>query len=425
MRIDLGLILGVFLELLILIYYANTTLYPRKNYYVSSLIALVGYGILFTVAIFGHPVINTVLFAIINIIVLITGYYISGRTAMFKGVLMAALSLLGELVIVFLIGFKLNTEDILNVTPEESMLVTIGGKTIYFIGILIIKALEKGKHRYSEKSFLVLSAIPLVTVASVWMVSGLDIDKRIFVILSFVAVFANIMAFSLNEFIITKNNQIKNLEIENSKNLFALEEYRYLNEKYEENRILRHDFKEHIRTALSLMEEDKSEAIKYLEKIEKTNSQTDFVKYTDNPILNILLLQKDKECRDKGIELHIKSSNPKIDFMEEMDIVAVFSNLINNAMEACMASEKKEISLDLYTGNNAFTVIKTENSSDTEPVIVDGTIKSNKKDIYNHGIGIKSIKNSLKKYNGDMSWSYDKENKIFRTTVLINVADLK
>lgn len=112
----------------------------------------------------------------------------------------------------------MSQNDILNLSVEESLIVTIGGKSIYFIGILIMKSIERGRKNQSEKSFLILILIPLVTAVSFWLVLGLNVDKRVFVILSIIAVFANIMAFSLNEFIIAKNNHIRNLEIENSKN---------------------------------------------------------------------------------------------------------------------------------------------------------------------------------------------------------------
>ena len=36
-----------------------------------------------------------------------------------------------------------------------------------------------------------------------------------------------------------------------------------------------------------------------------------------------------------------------------------------------------------------------------------------------HGLGLKSMKNALKKYNGDFSWEYNEETKMFVLTVMI------
>ena len=47
MRIDAGLIIGVALEFIIMLYFANSTLQPKKNYYISSAMCFVGYLIVF------------------------------------------------------------------------------------------------------------------------------------------------------------------------------------------------------------------------------------------------------------------------------------------------------------------------------------------------------------------------------------------
>ena len=39
-------------------------------------------------------------------------------------------------------------------------------------------------------------------------------------------------------------------------------------------------------------------------------------KYSDNDILNILLIRKKKECEENGIKLNITSTNPKLDFID-------------------------------------------------------------------------------------------------------------
>ena len=47
MRIDAGLIIGIALEFVIMLYFANSTLQPKKNYYMSSAICFIGYLIIF------------------------------------------------------------------------------------------------------------------------------------------------------------------------------------------------------------------------------------------------------------------------------------------------------------------------------------------------------------------------------------------
>lgn len=420
MRIDVGLVLGVAIECMIMIYYANSTLYPRKNYYISSIAAIVGYVAVFIVAIFGYPILNNIFFTFVNFLIFILCYNINYKNAIFKSVTLTVISFLGEAILIFILGFDFNVNGNQSVSIEESILITIAGKIIYFIGVIIIKYLGRKNGKHSESSFMVLILVPIITFVCIIIFIGMDVEREVFAIICIISIAVNILTFSVNEFTISKNNRIRVLEDENSKNRCELEEYKKLGKAYEQIRIINHDFREHVRTLIALIDEDIEKAKQYIKSMKLVSEKTKSERFTDNTILNILLNEKVKECNKKGIKLYIESVNPKLDFISEIDIVAIFSNLINNAIEACVDTEDKEIFINLCTVNNVFTVIKVENSAYREPVVLEGMLRTHKNDKQNHGIGIKSINNSLRKYGGNMSWTYDKVNKKFRTTVIIN-----
>ncbi|MBR3819308.1 MAG: GHKL domain-containing protein, partial [Clostridia bacterium] len=67
-----------------------------------------------------------------------------------------------------------------------------------------------------------------------------------------------------------------------------------------------------------------------------------------------------------------------------------------------------------------FSVIIVSNSCNANPMS-DGkalpfTTKANKQ---LHGYGLKSVRNTLKKYNGDISFDYDEKEKVFVVTVMV------
>jgi sensor histidine kinase YesM len=95
--------------------------------------------------------------------------------------------------------------------------------------------------------------------------------------------------------------------------------------------------------------------------------------------------------------------------------------MLDNAIEAAENAEKKEIYVDLYTVNNTYSAVKIENYTDKEPIILDGLLRTQKQNTDIHGIGIKSINNALKKYNSELTWTYDEENKFFRAIALIHI----
>ena len=402
MRIDAGLIIGIALEFVIMLYFANSTLQPKKNYYMSSAICFIGYLIIFGVSIFNMFIFNIISFTIIDFLIFILGYRINYKTALFQTFMMTLFMFLGELLILFILKLGLDTESMVAATVQQSMLITIGGKLIYFLAVFVMKKVHKKRNISSEKSSLILAIMPIITV------------------LCIVAISVNFITITVNELVISKNRKIRMLENENYKNSVELEEYKTIKEKYEHSRIMNHDFREHLNILKTLISEDIQKAQEYVGTVEKECEDSKIEKYSDNDILNILLIRKKKECEENGIKLNITSTNPKLDFIDGMDTVAIFSNLINNAIEACSNSVRKDIFIDLYTVNNAFSVIKVENYADKEPIVIEGMLRSGKDNGNYHGIGIKSINNSLSKYDGKMSWSYDKAKGMFRTVISVN-----
>lgn len=420
MRIDAGLIIGIALEFVIMLYFANSTLQPKKNYYMSSAICFIGYLIIFGVPIFNMFIFNIISFTIIDFLIFILGYRINYKTALFQTFMMTLFMFLGELLMLFILKLGLDTESMVAATVQQSMLITIGGKLIYFLAVFVMKKVHKKRNISSDKSSLILAIMPIITVLCIVMVYPLTLDRRVFTAIYIGAISVNFITITVNELVISKNRKIRMLENENYKNSVELEEYKTIKEKYEHSRIMNHDFREHLNILKTLISEDIQKAQEYVGTVEKECEDSKIEKYSDNDILNILLIRKKKECEENGIKLNITSTNPKLDFIDGMDTVAIFSNLINNAIEACSNSARKDIFIDLYTVNNAFSVIKVENYADKEPIVIEGMLRSGKDDGNSHGIGIKSINNSLSKYDGKMSWSYDKAKGMFRTVISIN-----
>lgn len=67
--------------------------------------------------------------------------------------------------------------------------------------------------------------------------------------------------------------------------------------------------------------------------------------------------------------------------------------------------------------------MKIENNADKEPIVLDGLLRTQKKKMDIHGMGIQSINNALKKYGSELNWSYDKGNKFFSAMILIRVPE--
>ena len=119
---------------------------------------------------------------------------------------------------------------------------------------------------------------------------------------------------------------------------------------------------------------------------------------------------------ENNIDFNVGIDFRKCDFIEMIDISSIFSNLIDNAIEAC---NKIDDNIEKYitiksTFIKGYYVVRCENSKTNKVIIKNSKIFTSKKDKFLHGIGIDSIKSSIKKYNGELKIK-DSESKFIAT----------
>lgn len=124
-------------------------------------------------------------------------------------------------------------------------------------------------------------------------------------------------------------------------------------------------------------------------------------------ILDSILSVYQKQFEDHGIHVSIKGAFPSDITINDFDLCVIFSNLLLNAIEACMKIEDKNnrkifISISSY---GLYVRILVKNTC----IPLSRGLKTSKKDQTNHGIGLKSVKDSLKHNEGTMDISYDKD----------------
>ncbi len=72
-----------------------------------------------------------------------------------------------------------------------------------------------------------------------------------------------------------------------------------LEEKLSQTRIMRHDFREHLKVLETYIQTDIRSAIDYLKSIKIRNEEIGVINYTTNKVLNILLSEKQKRYVQK------------------------------------------------------------------------------------------------------------------------------
>lgn len=138
----------------------------------------------------------------------------------------------------------------------------------------------------------------------------------------------------------------------------------------------------------------------FIEDVVKSIDIYDHRVETGNRDLNMILMDFKFRASAQNIETSIIADGEAVSFLERQDLISLFSNMLENAMNYVKLLEKKEeryISLKVYR-QEGFIFIDCENPFDPNVDIP-------KKDKRFHGFGIPSMRRIAKKYDGAMSTS--------------------
>lgn len=135
--------------------------------------------------------------------------------------------------------------------------------------------------------------------------------------------------------------------------------------------------------------------------------------YTSHRVVNAVLSEKAREALESEINFDVYVE-PGIRFGDatDGDLVAMLGNLLDNALEAVKGctGDKRKIVLRIYMEKEGrLCVVKLVNYFAEKPKRHKSGFISSKRDKGLHGIGIKSVENTVKKYNGYLQCLIDEE----------------
>ena len=168
-----------------------------------------------------------------------------------------------------------------------------------------------------------------------------------------------------------------------------------VNQKY-------HDLKHQINLLRSQADAGKSRD--YLDKMEHEIKVYETQNKTGNRILDAVLTNKSMVCQKREIELKVIIEGQSLSFMDDMDISALFGNMLDNAIESVVKikeREKRLIALHVIQ-DRQFIRIRTENYCEEDIQFQDGLPITTKADKRFHGYGMKSMKKIVEKYGGSV-----------------------
>lgn len=138
--------------------------------------------------------------------------------------------------------------------------------------------------------------------------------------------------------------------------------------------------------------------------------------HSGNHMLDVIINRYVTECKIKEVSFSFDVRLANFKYIDNYDLVTIFGNILDNALEAAMKSDKKKICL-LTEHRNTYDVVILSNSCDDFPFKDSGILETTKGNKKTHGLGLKSVTKALKKYNGDLEWDYNDKDKVFTITL--------
>lgn len=320
----------------------------------------------------------------------------------------------------FKLSINFYSMDTALITLSIVMQITILGMSRLFIVFYSKKKISR-LTPIQFVNFLMLPVFSIFYITTLMMYVQVYLSAQDIVLL--IANIASILA--LNIFItnifesISRNNELKNeVLLYEQLSKMQYEYYSAIENKYNSSRKLIHDVKNHMHSIENLYKAQENEkAREYAENMYRMFEELGQKQFTSNKVLNIILNDKYQKAINNDITLKCYIETLDLDFIKDMDLTTIFSNLLDNAIEGVQERlGSKEIWLKVAKFND-FLVINVSNNTDVPPISDGDELRTTKKQ--HSGLGLQNVKLTLLKYQGNMRIDYDKE--IFTVNIVIPI----
>ena len=388
---------------------------------------LIGYFALFVISQIEDVLINLLSFFVINCVLLFLNFTCKKWIGFLQiGYLT---SVMGGTEILAAVLLSLISHDFGAYKHDLSVMISFAvlGRLLYFSIMQISARLFKPtKDGIDTSTVLLLSVLPLVSVLITMTITYISITTQIKPIVGILMAISVIALLMVNILVTVVYNHIQKiyndrlkLELIAQKAEINTKNYKILEEHYDHQRVLIHDIRGHMQVMKGLLEsKNYSELEDYLSGMEQDPALQKIVRWSDNSVLNVILIHHAAICKSLGIDISFDIRQHSVDFISAYDITAIFDNLLTNAEEAAKNTSEKYIKLSATQQGETGVLITVINSCNSAPDMdEDGNIKTKKEDKEHHGVGLKSVKQAVQRYHGVSRMYYNDEENRFHSVI--------
>lgn len=402
----------------------------RRKEPVSSVIIyfLIGSIISMGLRWFGVHMLTPLVFFILALFVLWQCYHCAVKTALLQAAFLTfVMTIADELVA---LGLSLSSPgfDRYHSALSPSISMAVLSRLLYLVLSQIgARYFKPHKQIRQEPQLMVLfCSLPILSAAISVTVFLLGADKDlsqsaqiIIAITESALLIANFIFFVLYNHLQRANAEYLELQLSIQKDEADASYYQVLQQQSENQRILIHDIKDHLRILDSMAMEGKTDEIMaYIAQLDVSLTPKKQVRLCRDPILNTVLLHAKEECERKYIKFYCDVRDDCTTFMEATCITAFYGNLLSNAVEGANASSERMIELAVRRMPGQGILVCIINSCDVSPICdKGGRFRSRKRGAAIHGVGLKSIERIVEKHHGIQTMYYEDDKQRFHHIV--------
>lgn len=172
---------------------------------------------------------------------------------------------------------------------------------------------------------------------------------------------------------------------------------------------------EFARVKEAIEQEESDKLAESWRQFEESLAETRQANYTENAVVNAVLGEKQKQCRKElGIGIQIEATLPGALSIEPMQLCSIFSNLLDNAMEAVSELKEAERFIKLCAGIRADNLwVRVNNPA------LESHVKRERRE--GHGYGRRILEAIARKHNGVLTTSY--KNGVFEAALMLEATE--
>ncbi len=312
--------------------------------------------------------------------------------------------------------------NINNIGLNEISVSLLSLTIVYITGLLIKrkKGLSGIKNIYFV-CFTVLEAVDMIVlmVLADFVINTVQLENKftysLVFILMIIGVFIQLIAVIR---LMVSRNEHKEKEIIIKRYLNEQKaHYEYLEQREYETRKFRHDLKSHMHMLQNFSKnKDYEKFDKYLELINiKVDDFANRIS-VNNDIVDAIINKYYTEANKNNIKMKVEGHFPRQCNISAYDLCTIFSNLLNNALEAADKSDRKEINVSCrYNDEDIIIIISNYYSGEVK--YVDGHLRTSKKNARIHGFGLENVEDCVENNGGYIK--INNESNIFSVTILL------